>query len=879
MRRIAALLAVLLVVSISFASLPADAYKPGRMMIKFTPDFTVPQIDYDRGVALLGVPELDALAREFGVMKIEKVFPNEEKPDNPALVDLSRWYYFLFPEEVSVEDVIESYRGKAFINMVDYDMIRYVDYTPNDPMLLNQWYIFNIKADSAWDVSRGNSNVIIAIVDSGIDTTHEDLQANSWLNLGEDANGDSLINLWDWNNWDDDGNGFVDDFYGWDFVQNDNSPHDADTSPEAGHGTHCAGDASAVADNGAGVAGPGFSTTIMPIRCGIGGSIQYGLQGINYARVSGANVISMSYGSDSPWGPENDALQAAWQAGIVLVASAGNDNSTVWHYPSAYQNVIGVGASDQNDNKVYFSNYNGVGGGMYNVDVMSPGIDILSTQLGGGYVSWPGTSMSTPIVAGICGLIWNLRPDFTNADIVQTIFDTVDDIYPQNPGYSYPQLGYGRVNAFNAVLSVAPYIRLDSFELVDNGNGDGRADPGETIELTVYVNNDPRAQSAMNVTGVLSTDDEAVIMINDTESFGNIIPGFSTMNSTPFEFEIGPTDPHWAEFELTMTTQEGVELVIPLDIELGRPGVLLVDDDGGSSDELYIMNDFSDMEYFVDVWDQNAESIDLAELSHYEVVIWHCSDAEATLSSDDQTMLASYLDDTDHKSLIFSSCEAGDDIGTTSFYSDYLHADYLEDASGEVQMVGVSGTITEGDSLFFIGGSSSGNNTSLDVIEAVNGGEILYSYMNAGTGGAVAYEFTNNSKVVYTAFPIDAVNPTFLNYTNRVEILITLFDWFGWTEVEPLANKPLPTEFSLEKNYPNPFNPQTMINFSVLHNANVSLKVFNAAGQEVATLVDGDLQAGRYHALFKAENLASGIYVAVMQADGRYFSQKMVLVK
>ena len=878
MRRSSVILAVLLIVSASFASLPADAYKPGRMLIKFTPDFNVPQVTFDRGIAKLGIAELDALAEEFSVMSIEKVFPKDEKPDNPALVDLSRWYYFVFPEEIAVEDIIESYRDKIHIDLVEYDLIRYSDYTPNDPMLDNQWYIFNIVADSAWDVSRGSSNVVVAIVDSGIDTAHVDLQANRWINLGEDTNGDSIINLWDWNNFDDDGNGYIDDFYGWDFVKNDNSPHDADPSPEAGHGTHCAGDASADADNGNGIAGPGFSTAIMPIRCGEGGAIQHSLSGLYYARVSGADIVSMSYGNSQSWPPENDAIQACWQAGMILCGSAGNDNNTVWHYPSAYNNVIGVGASDQGDQKTYFSSYNSAGGGMYNVDVMAPGIEILSTQLGGGYVSSQGTSMATPIVAGMVGLIWNLRPDYTNAQIMQTIFDTVDDIYPQNPGFSYPQLGYGRVNAFNAVLTIAPYLRLESFDLTDSGNGDGRADPGETIELTFYISNDPRAQAAMDVNGVLTTDDEAVTITGGAQSFGNIIPGFSTLNNTPFSFEVGDTEPHWADFDLTMTTSEGVEVIIPIEIELGRPPVLLVADDDGDAVEIFYLNDFDDMGWFVDVWNQVDAEVSEDELNRYDLVVWATGGAAETLSSSEQEALEGFLDTPD-KNLLFSSNQAGADLGGTAFYSDYLHASY-SGIDGDVFVDGVESIpMTAGQTLFFIGGAASPNANPKEILEPVGGSEIVYNYRTSGSGAALRYQFTNGSKIVYTGFAIDAMNPDYLYSDSRVDMMSSIFDWFEFTSVEGPAERPLPAEFILDKNYPNPFNPKTMINFSVPNTAEVTVRVFNASGQEIATLVDGTMQAGKHHVLFDAENLASGIYVAVMQAEGMYLARKMVLVK
>ena len=773
MQKIIVVLTIAVFVSSVFAALPAGDYIPGRAMINFTAELPLLQISVERGIVKLGIPDLDAVAHEFNISSMEKVFPGENRPDNPLLVDLSRWYYVTFPAEIAVEDVLMAYMGNSFIEHVDYHMLREYCYTPNDPLLTNCWHLFNIQADSAWEITKGKEEIVIALVDTGIDTAHIDLKDQMWINYGEDANGDSIINIWDWNYVDDDQSGYIDDFWGWDFIENDNTPHDTE-----GHGTLCAGAASADTDNDEGIAGTGFNTRLMNLRCGIAGSIQFGLQGINYAATTGADIISLSYSSPFYWVPEQQAIQAAWQYGSVICAAAGNDNSTMFTYPASYVNVVGVGSTDFDDRKASFSNYNSAAGGMYNVDVMAPGVSILTTQLGGGYIAVSGTSLSSAICSGVLALICSVSPEgYTNAGVVQTLFDTVDDIYPVNPGYQYGQLGYGRINAFNAVLSLSPYLSLESLEITDDGNNDGRADPGETVELTISIFNDLRAQMAADVTGTLNCADPAVDLIVNTGSFGDINPGTTASNSSPYVFEALNSEPHFAEFELGLVIGDGRNFNIPFELEIGRPPILLVDDDGpDDNSELFYLWDFEELGLFVDYWEQNSAPIPQEEIDRYEVVIWETGFSDSTLDASEQAILQNYLDN-GSTNLLFTSTNAGPDIGNTTFYSDYLHASFVGDEVTEVFIDGIEGNaISEGMELFLIGSTGSGNIASLEAVNPLGNAEICFVYQNQNLNAALNCEFANGSRVVYLAFPLDAV--TYSIFTSRLEVLTSILDWF-----------------------------------------------------------------------------------------------------
>ena len=778
---------VLFLTEIAFAFPPADEYQPGKALVYFTEELCAPEISIIIGIPQLGIPTLDKLAAEFSIYRIEKVFPCTEKPDNPLLVDLSRWYRFHFPSEVSVEDVILAYWGQPFIEIIEPDPIRKVDYSPNDPLFQNQWHLFTTKADSAWDINHGSYLVDIAIVDSGVDTGHVDLNSDFWINYGEDANGDSVITLWDWNYIDDDTNGYIDDFWGWDFIDGDNIMHD---ESGIGHGTSCAGAASAATDNATGVSGEGFDTRLMILRVGDGYIIYNGYMGIQYAGNNGAEVISISWGGITPSWIEQMAITYAWQNGSVICATAGN--SSIWtppfnHYPSKYDHVIAVGASDYNDQIASFSNYcitpfDG------NCDVLAPGVDIFSTSFGGGYQSFSGTSMAAPIAAGVCALIRSIDPALTAAEVETLLCYTCDDIYAQNPGYQYGLLGYGRVNAFNAALVLEPYLTLSGVEIEDDGNNDGRPDPGENCELTVSIINDPRAQWAQNLTGVLTCEDEAVVLITTTVAFDDIPPGGAASNAAPFEFYVNPTEPHFADFNLTITTGSGLAFEMPLLIELGRPPILLVDDDEGNDEYFYLVT-FEALELFVDVWNQSEIGITAEELLRYDAVIWETGYAQSTLNDDERDQLAEFLD-AGEKNLFFSSTNAGPDIGATTFYSEYLHASFEADSVGAFFLDGVENNpISGGTILFLIGGSGSGNNQSLEGIIPVGGAESTYTYQGTPYIGGINFE--DWYKMIYFAFPFEAASG--IASTSREEIMANILDWFELSQsplsltLEPVA--------------------------------------------------------------------------------------------
>jgi subtilisin family serine protease len=308
--------------------------------------------------------------------------------------------------------------------------------TPNDPQYGSLYGLNNISAPSAWDITTGSTSAVVAIIDTGIDYNHPDLVDNIATNSREIPS----------NGIDDDGNGYIDDYYGYDFANNDSNPID-----DHYHGTHCAGTVGAKGNNGKGVAGVSWTVKLMPVKVldSYGsGTLASVAAGMNYAVKRGVKILSMSLGTTSYSSTLENAIINARNSGALVIAAAGNsalDTDMYPHYPSSstQDNVISVAASTSTDSFAYFSNY-----GATSVDLAAPGENILSTYLGGQYAYASGTSMATPHVAGMAALILAVNPNLSYGSIKSILLSTVDPI----PSMAGKLVSGGRANLYRAVL-------------------------------------------------------------------------------------------------------------------------------------------------------------------------------------------------------------------------------------------------------------------------------------------------------------------------------------------------------------------------------------------------------------------------------------------
>jgi subtilisin family serine protease len=296
----------------------------------------------------------------------------------------------------------------------------------------------DIDAPEAWQITTGSPNVVVAVIDSGVDYRHPDLRNNIWVNQDE-IPGNGL---------DDDRNGYVDDVYGYDFGDNDADPQDTN-----GHGTHVAGTIAAQRNNGIGIVGVAPNVKVMPLKVlktrdgSLASFFSAAVQAIDYAVHNGAKISNNSWGTYEQYYPLETAIARAAREGHIFVAAAGNftNNNDIKPFkPAAYEhtNIISVAATDNRDNLAYFSNY-----GQRSVDIAAPGMGIYSTLPGGRYGYKQGTSMAAPHVAGAAALVMSQNPSWTSEQIIRAVIDSGDAV----PALAGKVASGKRLNAAQAV--------------------------------------------------------------------------------------------------------------------------------------------------------------------------------------------------------------------------------------------------------------------------------------------------------------------------------------------------------------------------------------------------------------------------------------------
>jgi subtilisin family serine protease len=351
-----------------------------------------------------------------------------------------------FASLTSAQSAVEKLSSSNDIEYVEPDYRVHTFFQPNDPSFSQQWAHQVIQSVQAWDLSQGSSEVVVAVIDTGTDHNHNDLRDNIWRNPDEIAG----------NGIDDDGNGYVDDTIGWNFVNNSNSPM-ADDNP-GNHGTHVAGIIGAVGNNGIGVIGASPRVKIMPLKflsASGSGNISAAVKAIDYAISKRVKIMSNSWGGPQYSQALADAVGRARQAGILFIAAAGNggsdgvgdNNDSSPNYPSniSSNNVIAVAASNSSDSLTRFSNY-----GARTVHIVAPGENIYSTKNDNTYQNLSGTSMATPLVSGVVALMYALRPDLSYLQIKQALLDNVDRV----TAFQGRVISNGRVNAFRALSAI-----------------------------------------------------------------------------------------------------------------------------------------------------------------------------------------------------------------------------------------------------------------------------------------------------------------------------------------------------------------------------------------------------------------------------------------
>ncbi|MCX7878601.1 MAG: S8 family peptidase, partial [Ignavibacteria bacterium] len=779
--------------------------------------------------------------------------------------------------------------------------------------------------DSTW----GDTNVSVGIVDSGSDLDHPDLAANIKYNYADPIN-----------NIDDDNNGYIDDFAGWDFFYGDNDPN---INGGSDHGSHVSGCASQVTNNGVHGGGPGFRIKLRITKHSPdtpGNLIYDGPSGIIYHYANQIKFINCSFGSGSYSSYFQTVCNNAWNAGSMVFGSAGNDGQNVPRYPASYDNVVSVAATNSNDFKASFSNYHST------VDVSAPGDAILSTLYNNTYATFSGTSMSTPITAGVAALIKSRYPSWTNSQILSRLLLGVDSIYHLNQQY-IGMLGTGRVNALKCVTDL-PIIALQSFQASDSlyGNNDGVFEVDEVVTIRVTYKN--IWQSGNNISLRLQTSDPNVELVQDSLFVGNL-NAYHTYSTTvsntfrvkakpncPFDrsvtFKLGtsvnaiPNDPT-NSFNVTFRqgwvthTVNNLKLSLTRDAAVGKKpqpygsGLQITGYTGNQIFEGGLMiginqNQVSDVCRRAIIPSNQADT-DFVSLTAYTL------NKPGNVSHEDGR--GRFNDDGAGSSKIGVTVNSYSYAWNNSQDQDYIIIRHvIRNTSGN--------NITNLHAGIFILFTPNGQTSqNISTVDSVN--KIGYTYNTNNTNPYLGIALLSNHTLNFRAYNISEITDGFtsaekwnglsqrisvpslgpglngfvvaagpININNGDSVVVGFAVVKGNDLNQLIANSGnaknrfqvigieqisavIPARFSLYQNYPNPFNPNTTIKFDVPLSSDVEISLYDVTGRLVRSLLNQKLEAGTYRLNVELSELPSGVYFYNMRGMNFSETRKMVLIK
>jgi subtilisin family serine protease len=434
-----------------------------------------------------------------------------------------------FSQNVDEANIVSILSNDPEIEYVQKANVYSLDLIPDDSLIAQQWALDKIQAFQAWDITEGSDSVLLGIIDTGIDYNHPDLKNKIYINTGEtglDRQGRDKRN----NSIDDDGNGFIDDYHGWDFTDRVGFPFDStggdylgwDNNPidEQGHGTFIAGIASAQTNNYVGIAGTAPKIKLLNLRAfdpsGYGEEDDVAAA-ILYAVQMKCKVINMSFGDDAFSYVLRDVVQYAYSQNVIMVASAGNSGSDAPHYPSGYSEVICVGNSMEEDYVAGSSNFGST------LDLVAPGSSILTTAKNNSYATVSGTSASAPFVSAAAAMILSIN-NFRNEEVKQIIKSTTDDI--GQTGWDLKS-GAGRLNLFKALTVTAPSIIKFYNPVQDFATSGGNISIRASVLSPYFVNYSLFVGTGLNPTDWTSLIENGLYQFSNQEIFNLNISNYT----------------------------------------------------------------------------------------------------------------------------------------------------------------------------------------------------------------------------------------------------------------------------------------------------------------------------------------------------------------
>ena len=909
------------------------------VIVKFNADIS------DAGGLQKSDPRLAALLSENQIQALDPVF--RQTPLRKTAAVPQNIYYARYSGDESPHSVAARLSRSPLVVYAEPQYIHFTHVLPNDSLYHRQNNYYNlVEAPAAWDVVKGeNGSALIAIVDGGTQISHRDLQANIWSNPGEIPN----------NQYDDDGNGYIDDVYGWAFATESGDPTGYVNTPfNADHGTHTAGIAAAVTNNTSGVAGISWNARIMGVNAGyVSGdrSIVYGFPGIIYAAENGADVISCSWGRlGSPSLFEQETIDYATNLGAVVVAAAGNDASTLSHYPSSYRNVVSVANTDIYDNREASSNYGA------DIDIAAPGQFIYSTFNNNNYGYATGTSMSAPMVSGAVALVKTQHPDWSGIQAAEQVRVTGDSL-SQFSGL----FGKKRLNVRRAVTETAASVRLLDFTFTES-NGNGIVEPGEQVEILVSLKNyliplqnldltlvsaDPYltvnegnvAVSAMATLEEATTSTPFVCTVSasapsshkiqfdlqlasgsyrDTETFAiTVLPSYGDITTNNLDLtitnvgRIGHIDPDKPEEGVGFRYKGGPNLLYEGALITGTAETRLSNaarSVGSANDQDFAVTPDGDININAPGILSDQESVgifnDRQSNTPMPIEIMQTTYAWTDSSQNDYVIFLYVVKNKSaealenfHFGLFFDWDIDGEFYATNKVGYDPLRKlGYCYDSgAGPATWVGVS-SLSDVPVSFraIVNDDTSPINPDWGIYDgftdakkwdAISGGVV---YQDAGPED-VSFVIGNGPLnlppygIFRLAYAMIAGNDS-VALVQHADSALAKWSGLQITGFENPGIEPSALTFQLMPNYPNPFNPDTHIEYRLKENGPIDLEIFDMRGQRVITLVKGYQKAGSYKTIWdgtnaRGEKVASGTYILRLKTDKFVQSGKMQLLR
>ncbi len=780
---IAALFVFMVLVQFNFAAEPNSVQKSNKEVNKeyLSGKFIV---KFKKSGNSKNIKANESVISKYNVQKSLNIFKSAKNKELFYKLNLNNVFIMQTDQDADIKKIVNDLNQNPNVEYAEPVFISKMDETiPNDSLYSRLHHIPQVKAPDAWDLGFGSSEVIIAILDSGVDWDHEDLIDVIWSNTGEIAD----------NGLDDDENGYTDDTRGWDFVTGvtgikageDGDIEDNDPMDFGGHGTHVSGIAAGHTNNITGISSVSSGASIMPLRIGWKDNDGTGFVRSDFAALAyiyaadnGAHITNQSSGNSGQ--AIVDAAYYAFLNGVLIFESAGNGNDVTPSALGSQDWVISVASVDQSDVKASYSSF-----GRY-VKVAAPGGDfspgIYSTYLypsdlfSGKYGYMNGTSMASPLAASVAGLVKSHNPEMSVLDLFDTVVQTADNLDAKNPNF-VGQLGSGRVNAYRAlteeIQTFWPNLSVDSVKIFENepkiSYGNDRLDPGEMATYQIFINNQWR--EANNITATLTANEDWPLeIISGTDNIATIGSVLSTpQNTASVSFTIKAKDnayPSFASLNLNLSTDSGYEKNIKLQVAVS-PSVLLVAD--FENDPIAEAN----LEHYTDFFQKHnisyehfsktGTNLSLEKLNQYTAVFWICEWTFPSLDEADRTLLGSFLDGGGR--LFISGQDLGWDLAgpgsdtneyhdsdgqSLVFFNNYLKADFQADGAATSSLTGVSDDpIGDGISFSTYQDKRDGNQQFPDEITPLSSAVSVFNYPNGNSG---AIRFDELYKLVYFSF-------------------------------------------------------------------------------------------------------------------------------